>query len=120
VKQEMPVNNRMRPMALIALSLLCCLAAPASAAERTPTWPDAIKARNAEMKRRVDAWLKDAKPTPMPVHVVYLSCKDQEPFPGHRDRLNRVLTEVQDWMKAQHEAAGFGPVTMHLERDDTG
>lgn len=105
---------------LIIGTLLFAMATPAMAKETTPTWSEAARARNAQMKRRVDAWLKDGKESAMPVHVVYLSCEDQQPFPEHRDRLNRVLSEVQSWMAAQHEAAGFGPVTMMLQRDDSG
>ena len=101
----------------IVMGFIAATTSSLCAAEATPTWPEATRARNAEMKRRVDAWLKYGKDVHMPVHVVYLSCQDQEPFPKHRERLDRVLTEIQTWLSAQHEAAGFGPVTMHLERD---
>ncbi len=102
--------------------ILLCTASLACAADAVsvPVRPDAVLTRNAEMKRRVDAWLKEGQEVRMPVHVVYLSCEDQEPFPKHKERLNRVLTEVQTWMADQHESAGFGRTTMLLERDDAG
>ena len=83
-----------------------------------PTWPEAIRERNAEMKRRVDEWLAAGEAKESPVYVVYLTCSDQQPFPQHTARLNRVLTEIQTWFAVQHEALGFGIVTMHLERDE--
>ena len=87
---------------------------------KPPVWPDAIRARNAEMKRRVDTWLAKGRPARMPLHIVYLTCSDQKPFADHRQRLNRVMTEVQHWFRVQHKAAGFGAVTFALERDAAG
>ncbi|MBI1373494.1 MAG: hypothetical protein GC159_12265 [Phycisphaera sp.] len=91
-----------------------------AAPDTTPTWPEAQRQRNAEMKRRVDAWLADGTDSRMPVYVVYLTCSDQEPFAGYRERQNRVLSEVQEWFAKQTDAAGFGRVTMNLERDADG
>jgi hypothetical protein len=85
-----------------------------------PAWPEKIRTRNAAMKRRVDAWLKEGKESDMALHVVYLSCKDQEPFPGHKKRLNRVLSEIQTWYEVQSEAAGFGRTTFILQRNESG
>jgi len=117
------MHRSLRPLifAVVCLTMAATLGplAPfASAVEKTPTWTPEARARNAEMKRRVDAWLAKGEDVRMPVHVVYLSCADQEPFKGYRERINRVLTEAQEWMAAQTDAAGFGRVTMHLERDD--
>jgi hypothetical protein len=84
---------------------------------KPPTWPDAVRTRNAEMKRRVNLWLADGKGPQMPLHVVYLSCADQKPFANHTVRLNRVLTEIQQWYVVQHEAAGFGRTSFELIRD---
>ena len=80
-----------------------------------PTWTDAARTRNAEMKRRVDRWLADGEEARMPLHVVYLSCSDQEPFVDHVARINRVLTEIQESYAVQHEAAGFGRTTFALK-----
>jgi hypothetical protein len=85
-----------------------------------PDWPAEIKARNAEMKARVDAWLQDSDADASPLYIVYLSCSDQKPFPGYKERLNRVMTEVQTWFRVQHDACGFGPVTFRMERDAAG
>ena len=104
----------------LVVTLLAVYTLDTRAAEPTPTWSQEARARNAEMKRRVDAWLSKGKAEAMPVHVVYLHCQDQKPFPQHRERLNRVLTEVQQWLTAQMEAAGFGTITMALERDEQG
>lgn len=82
-----------------------------------PTWPADTRARNAEMKRRVDAWLADAKDDASPIHVIYLSCSDQKPFPDYKARINRVLGEIQHWYAVQTEAEGFGRVTFNMQRD---
>lgn len=106
------------------ISCLALLIDSAHAANTTagaaPDWPAAIRQRNAEMKRRVDTWLKGGRDQQTPLHVVYLTCQDQKPFPQHRERLNRVLTEVQAWFADQHESLGFGRATIHLNRDEDG
>lgn len=109
---------------LIAMSILLTSTSLWAAASDpkpvVPTWPKEAKQRNAEMKRRVDAWLAKGKQARMPLHVVYLSCNDQKPFDQYRERLNRVLSEVQTWLADQHDAAGFGRTTVQFERDDDG
>lgn len=109
------------------LIAMCSFLTPSSlrAAEQAaksfvPTWSKEAKQRNAEMKRRVDAWLADGEKARMPLHVVYLSCNDQKPFDQYRERMNRVLSEVQSWLAEQHDAAGFGRTTVQFERDDDG
>lgn len=105
---------------LAGASLLACFSFVATAEDKAPNWPVEIRQRNAEMKRRVDLWLKGRPEKRTPVHVVYLSCEDQKPFPNHRQRLDRVLTEIQNWIANQTKAAGFGRVTMTLDRDRDG
>lgn len=101
----------------LAPASIALAADPPFAEVVAPKWPDATRARNAEMKRRVDAWLADATEDADPLHVVYLSCFGQDPFPGHTARLDRVLGEVQHWYAVQMEAAGFGRVTFNMQHD---
>ena len=101
----------------LVLFFFCLLA---HCVENLPNWSAEVRARNAEMKVRVDAWLAGVPKTEQPLYVVYLFCSNQKPFPNHRERLNRVLTEIQTWYRDQHEAAGFGAVTFALERENDG
>ncbi|MBI1369367.1 MAG: hypothetical protein GC162_12030 [Planctomycetes bacterium] len=73
-----------------------------------------------EMKRRVDAWLNGGGEKYGPLRVVYLSCSDQEPFEGCVERIDRVLTEIQNWYAVQCESLGLGRMTFGLERDAQG
>ncbi len=117
----------LRNCGILTLALVGCLSlsssaevAPKEVRDPTPAWPAAIQQRNAEMKRRVDVWLAEGREARMPLHVVYFTCSDQEPFPEHRERLDRVLTEIQTWFADQHESLGFGRTTIALERDQDG
>ncbi len=119
----MKTHARQFSLATLMLCVICLVpdsAYSASGEDEAPVWPREIRQRNAEMKRRVDAWLERGRSARMPLHVIYLTCSDQSPFPEHRERLNRVLTEIQDWFASQHEAAGFGRTTFGLERDADG
>lgn len=118
------MKTAMHPVAAVCLAV-ALVACGAFAAEDkhpfaevvAPKWQDDRRARNAEMKRRVDAWLADATADAAPIYVVYLSCSDQNPFPDHRKRIDHVLSEIQYWFGVQTEAAGFGRVTFNLQRD---
>jgi hypothetical protein len=52
-----------------------------------------------------------------PVRVAYFVPNDREPIVGHRERLDRVMTEVQRFYRDGMKAAGYGPKTFALERD---
>jgi hypothetical protein len=102
----------------LALFLFCLLT---HAADVLPSWAPEVRSQSTQMKERVDSWLSGGETVPAePLRVVYLYCSDQVPFPKHHERINRVLTEIQDWYRSQHEAAGFGAVTFALERDVDG
>lgn len=57
---------------------------------------------------------------PPPLRVVYFVPADREPLPGYHERLDRVMTEVQRFYREGMQAAGYGPQTFTLERDDQG
>jgi hypothetical protein len=55
-----------------------------------------------------------------PVRIAYFVPSDREPLRDHRERLDRVMTEVQRFYRDGMTAAGFGPKTFALERDGQG
>ncbi len=57
---------------------------------------------------------------PPPLRVVYFVPADREPLPNYQERLDRVMTEVQRFYREGMQAAGYGPKTFALERDDQG
>lgn len=57
---------------------------------------------------------------PPPVHIAYFVTSDRQPIPGYVERLDRVMTEVQKFYQDGMEAAGYGPITFRLDRDDQG
>jgi hypothetical protein len=52
--------------------------------------------------------------------VVYFNPADREPIPGYRDRLDRVMTDLQDFFRTEMDRNGYGPVTFPLQRDEQG
>jgi hypothetical protein len=57
---------------------------------------------------------------PPPVRIAYFVPNDRQPIDGHVERIDRVMTEVQRFYRQGMEAAGYGPKTFRLERDDDG
>jgi hypothetical protein len=55
-----------------------------------------------------------------PVRIAYFVPSDREPIRGYRERLDRVMTEVQRFYRDGMIAAGCGPKTFALERDGQG
>ncbi len=60
-----------------------------------------------------------AGPKP-PLLMAYFVPSDRTPIPGYVDRLDRVMTEVQEFYRKGMEAAGYGPMTFDLARDQGG
>lgn len=55
---------------------------------------------------------------PPPLRVVYFVPSDCDPLPHYQERVDRVMTEVQRFYREGMQAAGYGPTTFSLERDD--
>lgn len=51
------------------------------------------------------------------VRVVYFIPADRQPEPDYRDRLDGVLTHVQQFYRLGMEGNGYGPMTFELDRD---
>ena len=54
------------------------------------------------------------------LRVVYFNPSDREPEPNYRDRLDRVMTDIQGFYAQGMAARGYGPMTFPLERDEEG
>src|SRR5512143_1187118 len=50
-------------------------------------------------------------------YIVYFTPANRDPLPTYRERLDRILTDVQDFYRRGMERNGFGPLTFPLERD---
>ena len=55
-----------------------------------------------------------------PVRIVCFVTSDRQPIAGYPERLDRVMTEVQRFYCEGMQAAGYGPKTFGLDRDDEG
>jgi len=61
-----------------------------------------------------------APPHHQVVYVVYFNPADRECWPNYEERLDRVMTEVQQWYRDEMQRNGFPPMTFPLERDENG
>ena len=52
-----------------------------------------------------------------PVRIAYFVPSDREPIRDYRERLDRVMSEVQRFYRDGMNAAGYGPKSFALERD---
>jgi len=52
--------------------------------------------------------------------VVYFTPADREPIPGYVERVDRVMSDLQDFFRSEMQRNGFGPMTFPLERDAQG
>ena len=57
---------------------------------------------------------------PPPIRIAYFVPSDRQPIDGYVERLDRVMTEVQRFYREGMEAAGYGPKTFRLDRDQHG
>ncbi|MBM3965468.1 MAG: alpha/beta fold hydrolase, partial [Planctomycetes bacterium] len=62
--------------------------------------------------------------TPVPskrtLHVVYWTPSDREPLPQYRERLDRVLTDIQSFYRFEMNRNGFGEITFSLDKESDG
>lgn len=54
------------------------------------------------------------------LHVGYFTPGDREPAEGYRDRIDRIVTDIQSFYAAQMAANGYGEMTFPLQRDGEG
>lgn len=51
------------------------------------------------------------------VHVVLWTPSDREPLDGYRERLSRVMIDIQEFYRSEMERLGFGPMTFSLDME---
>lgn len=54
-------------------------------------------------------------PSQRTVHVVLWTPNDREPLDGYRERLSRVMIDIQEFYRSEMERLGFGPMTFLLD-----
>ena len=58
--------------------------------------------------------------TKPPLLIAYFVPTDRAPIPGYEERLDRVMMEVQRFYRDGMKAAGYGPLTFDLPRNNAG
>jgi hypothetical protein len=99
-----------------AVSLAATLALGAGTMRADTRVEQAIAAREI-----LDRWHADAaEPGDRRLQVICWRTKDREFAAGHRERLDRILTHIQGFYRAELERHGLGPRTIRLDRDAGG
>ena len=106
-----PAMHTLRPICLIAsLALPFLLSAAAPAAEPLPETRVALE--------RLSAYSAGQKPADRKLVFVYFTPSDREPPDGFRERLTRVMTDIQKFYAGEMERHGFGRRTIRFDRDE--
>jgi hypothetical protein len=92
------------------LASISLLSATARAAEPLPETRVALE--------RLSAYAAGQKPADRKLVFVYFTPSDRDPPEGYRERLTRVMTDIQKFYADEMERHGFGRRTIHFDRDD--
>lgn len=60
------------------------------------------------------------EPSERVLHVAYFNPAGRKPLPAFRDRVDRIVTDVQDFYREEMRRNGHGPLTFGLQRDAGG
>jgi hypothetical protein len=64
----------------------------------------------------LDAWqAKDPERAERKLHIVLWTPNDREPAPAYRERLTKILKDIQGFYAREMERVGFGPRTIKLD-----
>ncbi|MFM7243482.1 MAG: NPCBM/NEW2 domain-containing protein [Planctomycetaceae bacterium] len=100
----------------VAAALAATLAIGAGTVRADAPSEQAIAAREI-----LDRWHADAaEPGDRRLQVICWRTKDREFAAGHREQLDRILTHIQNFYRAEMERHGLGPRTIRLDRDAGG
>jgi len=100
---------------LMLLAVACAAVAHAGEAAARP------EAQVARARSLLDTWHAEApEPGDRRLHVIAWRTKDRDFAPAHRERLDRILTHIQDFYRGEMERHGLGPRTIRLDRDPDG
>ncbi len=101
----------LRPAFLLLTASLCLLHSP-PAAEPQPETRVALE--------RLKNYAAGQKPADRKLVFVYFTPSDRDPPDGFRERLTRVMTDIQKFYADEMERHGFGRRTIRFDRDDHG
>lgn len=112
---------------LLALTLLLPHA-PARDAGQPPSVSDPGAPARAEIAPKVaaarailDGWqAKAPQRGERQLHIVYWTPGDREPAPLYRERLSKILTDIQGFYAREMERVGFGPRSLRLAKAADG
>lgn len=76
----------------------------------------AVEARKRLLAIYAEGGVKNARK----LHLVYVTTADREPFPDHRERMDRVVKHVRDFYARDMVANGLPPLTFGLDTDENG
>ncbi|MCF7847486.1 MAG: NPCBM/NEW2 domain-containing protein [Kiritimatiellales bacterium] len=51
------------------------------------------------------------------LHIFYITTRDRDPQPEYRERIHRIMEDVQDFYRTEMKRNGYGPKTFQLDRD---
>ena len=73
------------------------------------------KAKATAARTILDGWeAKAPERAERELHIVYWTPADREPAAQYRDRLSKILTDIQSLHAREMERVGFGPRTLRL------
>jgi hypothetical protein len=52
-----------------------------------------------------------------PLRVIYFHAKDRKPLKNHIERWDGILSDIQEFYRAEMRALGYGEVTITLEKE---
>jgi predicted esterase len=82
---------------------------------------ESLPSQAAAAIRIRDAYLAEMPvPSKRTLHVVYWTPSDREPLPQYRERLDRVLTDIQSFYRSEMNRSGFGEMTFPLDKEKDG
>lgn len=71
----------------------------------------------AHILAQLQAWRTAGEPAERKVlRVVYFHPQDRVPLERHRERWDRIMTDIQDFYRVEMQRWGYGEVTLGLER----
>ncbi len=68
----------------------------------------------------IDAWQKDGVKDTRKMHVVYVTLPNRPALKGYRERLDRIVKNIQAYYSDQMKENGFPPLTFSLDLDKEG
>ncbi len=102
-----------------SIGFLIALGFQSIAVSQTPQ--ELIDQQVPEARKRIEAYLGESKgQSDRTLHIVYWTPSDREPGKGYQERLDRVLSHVQEFYAKEMGRLGFGRSTFALDKSDGG